>query len=196
MQKRILTALATVGLLASGSVLAQPDSRATPWRGDFWGSVGISGGESKFDSDCRNTNVFKCDKRDSAWRVYADGKINPILGIEIGYTDFGRIAASGGETKAWAVPIELTAGVPLGTRFNIFGKGGGVFARTDVRADLNDTFSNQGSRNGWGWTYGAGATFAVTPNLQIRADLDRYHLDFVGGRRDVDMLSGGVQWRF
>ena len=195
MHKSIVTAVTALGLAATGSALAQSDTHV-PWRGDFWGGLGIAGGASKFHSACANTNVFKCDHRDSAYRVWADGQINRILGLEIGYTDFGRVSASGGETKAWAVPIELTLGAPIGDHLNIFAKGGGVFARTDVKVDLNDTFSNQGNRNGWGWTYGAGAAFGVTPNLWLRADLDRYRLDFVGGSRDVDLLTAGVQWRF
>lgn len=193
-RKTTLTLAAALGL-ATLPALAQQDYRA-PWRGDFWGYVGASGGESKFDSQCHNTNVFKCDRRDTAWRVYAGGQMNRILGLEVGYTDFGRVNASGGETKAWAVPITLTAGVPLGERFRVFGKAGGLYSRTDVNVDLNDTFSERGDRNGWGWTYGAGASFGVTPNLHIRADIDRYKMDFVGGRRDVDMVSAGVQWNF
>lgn len=195
MRKSTLTLIAALGLAAATPVLAQSDYRA-PWRGDFWGYIGASGGESKFRSDCRNTNVFKCDRRDTAFKVYAGGQMNRILGLEIGYTDFGRVSASGGETKAWAIPVTLTAGVPIGDRFNVFAKGGGLYSRTDVNVDLNDTFSARGDRNGWGWTYGAGAAFGITPNLQIRADLDRYRLDFVGGRRDVDLVSAGVQWRF
>jgi len=39
-------------------------------------------------------------------------------------------------------------------------------------------------------------TFAITPALQLRADWDRYKLDFVVGERDVDMLSAGLQFRF
>ena len=77
----------------------------------------------------------------------------------------------------------------------IFGKIGGLFASTDVTADGEELFE-RGNKNGWGWTYGAGATFAVTPTVDIRADFDRYKLDFVGGSRDVDMLSAGVQVRF
>ena len=195
--KLTASAVAALGLLAAGSALAQSDYNA-PWRGDFWGYVGASGGESKFRSDCSRVDVFRCDKRDTGWKVYAGGSVNRVLGLEVGYTDFGRIAASGGETKAWAVPITLTAGVPIGERFNIFAKGGGLYGRTDITrgADLNDTFSGDHDRNGWGWTYGAGATFGITRNLMIRADLDRYKLDFVGGRRDIDLATAGLQWRF
>lgn len=188
-------AVAALGLFAAGTASAQSDYRA-PWQGDFWGYVGASGGESKFRSQCHNVDVFRCDTRDTGWKVYAGGQMNRILGLEIGYTDFGRVSASGGETNAWAIPISLTAGVPIGDRFSIFAKGGGLYSRTDVKVDLNDTFSARGDRNGWGWTYGAGLAFGITPNLQIRADWDRYRLDFVGGRQDVDLATAGLQWRF
>jgi OOP family OmpA-OmpF porin len=194
-KKLTASAIAALALLSAGSAFAQTDY-ATPWHGDFWGYIGASGGQSKFNSSCDRIDVFRCDQRDTAWKVYAGGQMNRIVGLEIGYTDFGQIQASGGQTKAWAVPITLTAGVPLGPRFNIFAKGGGLYGRTDVRTDLNDTFSASGERNGWGWTYGAGLTFGITPNLQIRADLDRYRLDFIAGRQDVDVASAGLQWRF
>jgi opacity protein-like surface antigen len=105
------------------------------------------------------------------------------------------VRASGGDTKAWAANVSLTAGVPIGNRFDIFAKGGGIYGRTDVSADPSTLF-DRGRKSGWGTTYGAGASFAITPNWLIRADWDRYHMDFVGGRRDVDMASAGVAYRF
>ncbi|HET7731562.1 MAG TPA: outer membrane beta-barrel protein [Usitatibacter sp.] len=197
LKKSLITALAAAGLAtAAAPAFAQTDYRA-PWRGDFWGYVGASGGESKFRTDCNRTiTQFECDRKDTGFKVYAGGKMSEVLGLEVGYTDFGRIRTNGGDTDAWAVPISLTVGAPIGPRFAAFGKVGGVYARTDVTTDLNDTFSARGDRNGWGWTYGAGATFAITPTVQIRADWDRYKLDFVGGRRDVDMLTAGLQLRF
>lgn len=198
MQKsQVITAL-VLGVAASGSAVAQQteDFRA-PWRGGFWGYFGASAGESKFRTECRQgvTRFFDCDRRDTGYKVYAGGKMNQVLGLEVGYTDFGRIRASGGDTNAWAVPIVLTVGTPLGSRFGILGKAGGVYGRTDVTADP-DEFFDDGKKNGWGWTYGIGATFAFSDSIQLRADWDRYKLDFVGGRRDVDMLTAGLQVRF
>ncbi len=187
----MVSVAAAVGLMTAGSALAQ-DFRA-PWRGDFWGYVGASAGESKFRTEC--SSLFDCDRKDTGWKVYAGGKMNEVLGLEVGYTDFGRIRASGGDTEAWAVPISLTAGVPIGDRFGVFGKVGGLYGRTDVDASP-DTLFDTGHKSGWGWTYGAGATFSVTPALQIRTDWDRYKLDFIGGRKDVDMWTAGLQLRF
>ena len=197
MTKRIIpAALAALGILASGSALAQ-STYATPWRGDFWGYIGASAGESKFRSECHRTiTQFECDHKDTGWKVYSGGKFNEIFGLEIGYTDFGRINAGGGEVEAWAVPLTFTAGVPIGNRFNVFGKAGGLYGRTDVRVDIADSITASGHQNGWGWTYGVGATFSITPTVQIRADWDRHRLDFVNGREDVDLLTAGLQFRF
>ncbi|HYC38786.1 MAG TPA: outer membrane beta-barrel protein [Usitatibacter sp.] len=197
MTKRIIpAAIATLGLLAPAAALAQSTYNA-PWRGDFWGYIGASAGESKFRSDCNRTiTQFECDRKDTGFKIYSGGKINEIIGLEVGYTDFGRIRAGASEVEAWAIPLTLTVGVPIGERFNVFAKGGGLYARTDVRVDIDDSISARRDRDGWGWTYGAGATFAITPNIQVRADWDRHKLDFVGGRRDVDMLSAGLQFRF
>ena len=93
------------------------------------------------------------------------------------------------------MPISLTAGIPLGQRFGIFGKAGGRL-RAHRRDGGPERVLRQRRKNGWGWTYGVGATFAVSQTVQLRADWDRYKLDFVGGRRDVDMLTAGLQVRF
>jgi OmpA-OmpF porin, OOP family len=198
MKKVIPAAVATLGLAASGAALAQApsDNMSMPWTHGFWGHVGVSGGESKFRQDCRFNNVFDCDQRDSAWKAYAGGQINPIVGLEAGYTDFGTMRAAGGDTKAWAIPLTVNIGAPIGPRFNIFGKIGGVYGHTEVGAApaaLVDT----GTSTGWGWTGGVGAAFRLTPNFDIRADYDRYRLKFTGaGNQDIDMLSAGVQFRF
>src|SRR5437868_1153396 len=97
MHKRIITTVALLGMASAFPALAQSDYRA-PWRGDFWGYVGASGGQSEFRTDCHNTTTrfFDCDKRDTGFKVYAGGKMNDWLGLEVGYTDFGKVAASGG----------------------------------------------------------------------------------------------------
>lgn len=194
MKSKWIVGVAALGLAAASGAIAQGTYNA-PWQGDFWGTIGVSGGESKFRTDCARVDVFKCDHRDSAWKVYAGGNINRIFGLEAGYTDFGKVAASGGETKAWAGNVSLVAGMPIGDRFDIFAKGGGIYSRTDVSADPSTLF-NRGHKSGWGTTWGAGAAFSLTRNWQIRADWDRYHMDFVGGSRDVDLASAGVQYRF
>jgi len=187
MHKHIALGLAS---LAIGALAAPVANAQAPNSGSY---VGIAGGQSKFRTDC--SSVFSCDKKDTAWKVYGGGRFTDIFGLELGYTDFGKIRASGGDTKAWAANLSLLAGVPIGERFNIFAKAGGVYGRTDVDASPSTLFDT-GHKSGWGGTYGVGAAAGITRNLQVRVDYDRYKLDFVGGRRDIDLLTAGVQYRF
>ena len=192
--KKLIPAVAVLGLAASTLAPAQT-TYYRPWQGNFWGYLGASAGESKFRTECDRILITECDKKDTGFKVYAGGKLSEVLGLEVGYTDFGTIRASGGQTDAWAIPVSLVVGVPMGERFGIFGKVGGLYGRTDVDVSPTSIF-DRGHKSGWGWTYGVGATAGLTQNLQLRVDWDRYELDFVGGRRDVDMLSAGLQLRF
>ena len=191
MSKSISLALAAV-TLAAAPAFAQSvfDNQRTD---RTFGHVGVSGGQSKFRTDC--STLFDCDRKDTAWKVYAGGSVNDILGFEAGYTDFGKIRAGGGDTKAWAGNLSLVAGIPIGDRFSVFAKGGGVYGKTDVRASTTAAIEH-GDRTGWGYTWGFGGALGITRNVQVRLDWDRYKLDFAGGRRDVDLLSAGVQFRF
>src|SRR5206468_1399768 len=69
-----------------------------------------------------------------------------------------------------------------------FGKVGGLYGHTDVDA-APSTLLERGHKEGWGVTGGVGAAFRVAHNLDMRADWDRYLLDFVGGKQDIDMQS-------
>jgi OmpA-OmpF porin, OOP family len=191
MSKTVSLALAAVAMAASP---AFAQSIFDSQRSDrMWGHVGVSGGQSKFRTDC--TSIFDCDKKDTAWKVYGGGSVNDILGFEIGYTDFGRIRAFGGETDANAGNLSLVAGIPFGDRFSVFAKAGGVYGRTDVKASAQ-ALVRTGDEKGWGTTWGFGGALGIARNVQLRIDWDRYKLDFAGGRRDVDLLSAGVQMRF
>jgi len=155
--------------------------------------VGVSGGQATFRTDC--SDLFTCDKKDTAWKVYGGSGVNDILGVELGYTDFGKIHVNGGDTEAWAGTLSLTAGIPVGDRFKVFAKGGGLYGKTDVNSSPSTLFDS-GHKNGWGYTYGVGAALGVTRTVQVRLDWDRHNMDFVGGSKDVDMWSAGVQLRF
>jgi OmpA-OmpF porin, OOP family len=192
MNAKLAPGLAALGL-AAGNVFAQSSDWSGPMARDFWGYIGASAGQSKFRTDC--ASFFDCKRTDTGFKIYGGGQFSDIVGLELGYTDFGKVNASGGDTEAWAVPLSLTVGVPLGDRFRIFVKGGGLYGRTDVRASAASLIDS-GHKNGWGTTWGAGAALGISKSVQLRVDWDRYNLDFVGGNRDVDMLSGGVQMRF
>ena len=185
MNKQLAIGVAAMGLMACGSAMAQYNPN------DVHGYIGASAGQSDFRQDCPST--FHCDHHDTGWKAYAGSTWNDIWGVELGYTDFGKINAGGGDTKAYAGNLSLTAGLPLGDRFRVFAKGGGTYSRTDVSAA---PLFESGKKTGWGYTYGLGAALGITPTVQVRLDWDRYNMDFANGTHDVDLLSAGLQVRF
>jgi opacity protein-like surface antigen len=193
--KMKMTTLAALGLaLGASSAFAQTDTYSAPWQGDFWKILGVGVGVSKIHSDC--AGGFTCDNRDTAWKVYAGGKFNRYFGMEFGYNDLGKVDQSGGRTKAFAANVTFTAGVPLGDRVDIFAKGGGAYGRTDISSDPSLGLAT-GTKSNFEGTYGVGASYAITHNWQVRADWDRFNLDFVGqGKQNVDMATASVQYRF
>ena len=195
MKMKLMTGLAALGLAASASTaFAQTDTYAAPWQGDFWRILGVGVGQSKIHSDCAGN--FTCDNRDTAWKLFAGGKFNRYFGMEFGYDDFGKVDQSGGQTKAFAAHIVFTAGVPLGDRVDVFAKGGGAYGRTDVSSDPSLGLQS-GTKSNFEGTYGVGASYAITRNWQVRADWDRFNLDFVGqGKHDVDTATASLQYRF
>jgi opacity protein-like surface antigen len=189
---RTLSGLAVLGVAASLPAMAQQDYYRAPWQGDFWGTLGASVGESKFSSDC--ADVFPCDRRDTAFRIFSGGRMSNVFGLEAAYTDFGRVSASGGDTKAWAAGFTLLAGVPI-DRFSVFGKLGGHYARTHVSA-VPEALVDTGVKTGFAWSYGVGGGYNITKTLQLRVDWDQYKLDFAGGRHSVDTAMAGLAIRF
>ena len=187
--KTLALAAVTTFTLAAGGALAQT-TFGSPNSGPY---IGASGGQSKFRTEC--SRLFDCDRKDTGWKIYGGSKWNDVVGFELAYTDFGNIRTFGGNTDAWAGSLSALVGVPFGDRFNIFAKGGGVYGRTDVNASPS-TLLDTGHKSGWGWTYGVGASVGITRTVSARVDWDRYKLDFVGGRRDIDMLTAGLQMRF
>ena len=185
-------AFATAGVFGSGAAMAQSPEWYAPWQGGH-AYIGAGGGQSKFKDSCGS--IFDCDNKDTAWNVHLGGNFSHYLGLELGYVDFGKMSAFGGQTEAKAGTISLTAGLPIGDRFAVFAKGGTAYSRTDVSASPL-SFVSTGHETGWNATYGVGATFAITPTLLARVDWDRTKLSFVTGDRDVDVLSGGLQFRF
>ena len=108
-----------------------------------------------------------------------------------GFFDFSGPGTSG-NLKLQAVNFGLLAGVPFGANRNssIFGKLGLLWGHTKL---------GEQSQNGWGGSYGLGATIGVTRDWAVRLDWDRYRFKLPGGggdRENVDSLLIGAQYTF
>ncbi|MFN2643630.1 MAG: porin family protein [Burkholderiales bacterium] len=192
-----MTALAS---LAASSALAQQTTTDTglrlPYQKEFWttGHAGVQIGRSKLDVDC--PAGASCDDKSNAFKVFAGGRFNNIFGGEVSYLNTGDFDRSGagtnGSINTQALNFGLLAGVPFGPNRNssIFGKLGVLWGHTEA-GNL--------SQNGWGGSYGLGATIGVTRSWAVRLDWDRYRIKLPtggGDRENVDSFLIGAQYTF
>lgn len=200
MPHRMLTATAiALGVAASGLASAQTtasprttDTWRMPYQSGFWGHAGLSFGQSKLDDAC--VSGFACDDKDQAFRLYAGGRFNNAVGLELGLLNMGKFDRGGGRTDGWGADIALVAGFPIGANSAIFGKLGAIYGRTEVEGAAPGL--NTGKERGFGPRYGIGGQIGLTPQWALRADLDRYRMPFPGGKEDVDTAMLGVQYTF
>jgi OmpA-OmpF porin, OOP family len=198
MKTHCLTALtvAALGLAAASSALAQSSTDTglrMPYEKEFWttGHAGVQIGRSKLDITCPPGAT--CDDSANAFKAFAGGRFNNIFGGEVSYLRTGDFDRSiGGNINTQALNFGLLAGVPFGPNRNssIFGKLGVLWGHTEA-GNL--------SQNGWGGSYGLGATIGVTRSWAVRLDWDRYRIKLPtggGDRENVDSLLIGAQYTF
>jgi OOP family OmpA-OmpF porin len=189
--------LATVVLLtiAAPAFAQQPtDTWRMPYERGFWGHAGLSWGRGELDASC--PAGFECDLKDNrVFRVYAGGRFNNAIGLEVGALNIGDYKRGGGVTDGWGADAALIAGIPIGANSSIFGKLGVIYARTEVGGIPSPGFQT-GKERGFGGRFGVGAQLGLTKEWALRGDFDRYLLPLPGDHEDLDTLTIGVQYTF
>lgn len=145
------------------------------------------------------------DDKDTGWKAFAGYRIMKYLAVEGAYANLGEVSANiistapvAGtanvqlENEAWT--ISALGILPLNDKFSLFGRLGLNVWNIDVSASGTGSggATYSGSDDGTGVVYGLGAAFHLTPNLNLRAEWERY--DFDGD--DLDFMSVGLGWSF
>ena len=197
---KVSIAAATVTLAFAGGVQAQSSTMPAPRTGNSMyapGSayIGFNIGQSNLKLNNGN-NLFGIERTKNIYSLYAGSYFNEFLGLEIGYADFGRFNRAGGQTKADAFNLGLIGKLPLGTSFNLLGRLGTTYGRTEVSSNIASGVV-AGKETGWGGSYGVGAEFVFNPQLSAVLQYDEYNLKFAGGNRDrINTTSLGLRYRF
>ena len=158
-----------------------------------YGYVGLNLGRSNWGDSCEGiSGIFDCDDSAFSGKIYTGGLISRMVGLEIGYVNFGRPDTQFGNWKAHGVNASIVANLPIDP-VNLFARFGTTYGWTTTPAGTGQ-FS--GDDDGFGISYGAGIGFDVTPQFQITAEWDRTRFNFVNGDEDLDMYSIGVRYKF
>jgi OOP family OmpA-OmpF porin len=185
--------LAAAALAATG-VQAQSSDNSLYGSGNS--HIGFSAGLTDYTLG-DGTGIFGSDKRTTAYNIHAGSYFtNSNLGVEVGYTDFGKVTRAGGSTKADGINLSLIGRIPLGTSFNLLGKVGTTYARTDVSSAAGSGVAS-GSATDFDWSYGIGAEFAFSRQWSGILQYDEHRVKYAGDVRDrINVTSLGVRYRY
>lgn len=187
------TVLAVAALAAGASAQAQSSNYSLAAPGASY--VGVNVGKSDFSVGNGN-GLFSSDKKDTAYGINAGSYINNNLGMELGFTDFGKINRAGGTTKAQGFNLSMVGRLPLSPQFNLLGKLGATYGRTDVSASPASGVVS-GKENGFGVSYGLGAEYAFNPQMSAVLQYDAHDMKFAGTGRDrVSATTVGLRYKF
>ena len=187
-----VAALSVAALTAAAGAHAQSNySLYSPGAG----YVGLNLGSSSYSLG-NGFGPFASDDRDTVYNLYTGTFFTPNFGFELGYTNFGKIARAGGNTKAEGINLSLVGRAPITQSFNLFGKLGTTYGRTDVSA-VPGTGIASGKENGFGVSYGIGAEYSFNPQVSAVLQYDEHKLTFAGDGRDrVNAPTVGLRYRF
>lgn len=188
--------LAVAALTAGVSANAQSDPSSNySLYGPGNGYVGLNAGQSNFSLG-GGRGAFSSDKHDTVYSIYSGSYFNENFGAELGYTNFGKISRAGGETKAQGINLSLIGKLPLSAQFNLLGKLGTTYGRTDVSSNPASGIAS-GRESGFGLSYGLGAEYAFNPQMSAVLQYDEHNLKFAGSGRDrVSATTVGLRYRF
>ena len=186
--------------LAAASLAAVSGAQAQSSMGsDLYGAgksyIGLNAGESDFSLGS-GTGVFGSERHDTVYNVYVGNYFSNNFGLELGYTDFGRVNRAGGRTKADGINVSLVGKLPLGDSFNLLGKVGTTYGRTEVSSAPGSGVA-AGDESAFGWSYGVGAEYNFNPQWSAVLQYDEHDLKYAGDQRDrISAVTLGVRYRF
>lgn len=159
--------------------------------------IGVNVGQSDFSRVNNGTGFFPTDRNTTAYSINAGSYFNNSnFGIELGYTDFGSTNRAGGKTKADGINLSLIGRMPLSSTFNLLGKMGTLYGRTDVSSAAGSGITAS-SETGFGWTYGLGLEYGFSPKWSGVLQYDENFLKFSNTGSDrITAVSLGIRHRF
>ena len=159
------------------------------------GYIGLSVGKSDYSLD-NGIDVFESDQGDTSYGIQLGNYFSTNFGVELGYTNFGSVNRAGGTTKADGVNLSLIGKLPLSPMFNVLGKIGTTYSRTDVSSNPASGIV-AGSENGFGLSYGLGVEYVFTPQWSTVLQYESQEMKFAGDRDErVGATSLSVRYIF
>lgn len=132
---------------------------------------------------------------DTAVKFFGGFRILRFFAVEGGYIDFGTVSdvlpGNSFQTDLTGWNAVAVGTIPLGSRFEIFGKAGLIYWEADTTVVMTSTTTD--SDNDFDATYGFGMSVDLTGFLLLRFEWESFE---IANTEAVDLLSAGVEFRF
>ncbi len=215
LRKSLLAALVS-GVLVSGVQAAEVQPN-----GYLFGNIGRSDAEkprdvkeeemyfSEYLAGTGSSGKTSFEDKDTAYKVGAGLQLNRYVGVEFQYTDLGEIEYKDRAVNSARIEtFKISAGTKgyganlVGTlpfdQFKLFGKVGYHKLKTKTSEKWtftgHDDWKGSGSENEWVTSFGVGAAYAFTQQIELVAEYERY--SDVADEYDVDFASVGLRYNF
>jgi OmpA-OmpF porin, OOP family len=154
-------------------------------------------GQSKFKEWCDTGGspiaLATCEDTDTSWKLLGGYRFNRYVAAEASYIEWGEVTASTNTARAAAKQhsygLAAVGTLPIGERFELFGKAGFLMTEQETRV-ITATSSSTVNRDETELHYGLGAKYAFTRNWALRGEWEKTD------KLKVELLSIGVEYRF
>jgi OOP family OmpA-OmpF porin len=155
------------------------------------------------------TNTISKDTNGLLYKIFLGYNFTSFVALEAnafwlsGFAFDATTTPSGtynGSADAWGLSVDVLGIIPLGENWRIFGRAGGLYARTDpsLVSTIGSTTTVAGSpAYNVGYKFGAGVGYEFESGVAFRAEWEQYHLDDgLDGNLVVDAYSASFLYRF
>jgi OmpA-OmpF porin, OOP family len=192
----LVFAAAALAPLAAWSQFASSETVAGSWFAPAGrASLGLNPGRSSFTLSCSNV-AYLCDDKDRIAQL-AKGRSAPgNWGLEVAQVNLGTASRFGINTRTQGLNLSLIGKASLGHSLRVYGRAGTMWGRAET-SNFAVGSGVAGSDQGFGFTYGAGVGYDITPRLSATLEWDSNDLRFASGTHDsVRSTSIGLQLRY
>jgi OOP family OmpA-OmpF porin len=170
--------------------------------------VSASVGRSDWNLNC--AGQISCKVRDTAGTLRAGYWFSPYFGIEARYFDLGKASSvfqtgfefpsmtpltAEREFSVRGGGVDAIVSLPFAERFSVSALAG--ISRATATLKGTDSFSSfETSTRGNKPYYGVGVAYAISPNLSVSLEADRYRVALPLDTVSVDVWGAGLSYRF
>ncbi len=146
--------------------------------------LGGSIGPAEGSSYC--SGATNCEDKDTAWKLFGGYRLSENFSAEGSYVTLGDLHKNGENSDVSVIAAHAVASIPVTEQFEVFGKLGAMRWKSS---------NTDGSKNGLGFTYGAGAKMHLNETTNLRAEWEKFPgIETSSTKKtDINMLSVGVE---